>query len=300
MKGLTKQGIENFSKLTSSERYSVPRFQRDYSWKEANWFDLWEDVKSILKGEYDERYMGYLVLLQKEKINEIIDGQQRLITISLMMLAFIENIKKVNDEKTLALCQLLKNRYIAEGGIEDDEHIIRLRLNEKNNDLYLSLANGTEMTRQRLNVSEKSMKKCLDWFVVKISELKLASSKDLAKAATAVADSLFFTTLHVLNDENAYIVFETLNARGVKLSSSDLLKNYLFQKVSPKGEEALTDAENKWRNIGTIIASEDLVDFIRYYWNSRNILTRKMDLYREITKNNKSAESVIELLDNLL
>jgi uncharacterized protein with ParB-like and HNH nuclease domain len=216
MKGISSPTIQNFTKLVSSERYEVPRFQRDYSWKEANWFELWQDVKSILQAENSERFMGYLVLMQKGKSNEIIDGQQRLITISLLMLAFIHNIQKNEKSDTDAsrLVQLLKTKFVAELGVSKDTYTNRLVLNENNNDLYKSFISGSPMSRQKLNGSEKSMKSCLKWFTDKIPDLKLGKSEDLANAAINIADSLFFTTLNVSDDLNAYVVFETLNARG--------------------------------------------------------------------------------------
>lgn len=302
MKGITKPGIENFTKLISAEHYAVPRFQRDYSWKEAHWFELWQDIKSILKGDYEERYMGYLVFLQKGKINEIIDGQQRLTTISILILAFIENINRLRNQDADAdrRIQLLKSRYIADEGIKKGDYKIKLHLNENNNDLYVSFINNNPLSRRKLNSSENLMKKCLTWFTDKVPELKLNGSEELANAVENIADSLYFTTLQVTDDINAYIVFETLNARGLKLSSTDLLKNYLFQKVSTRGEVLLNDVEGKWRRIVNIIGSEDLVDFIRYYWNSRNKIVRKVDLYRAITLFHDTADSVIKLVDDLL
>lgn len=301
MKGITKPGIENYSKLMSSENYVVPRFQRDYSWKEANWFELWQDVNSILDGSVEERYMGYLVLLQKGRSNEIIDGQQRLITISLMILAFIKNIKNISDDdEAKRKIQLLKTRYIAEEGIQKGVFTHKLRLNENNHDLYISFVSDIPLSRTKRNPSENLMFKCLNWFTNKIPDLGYDNIEKMANAVQAISDSLFFTTLYVSDDLNAYVVFETLNARGVKLSSSDLLKNYLFQKINPLGEDILNEVEGKWRKIVTVIGSEDLVDFIRYYWNSRNKIVRKVDLYRDIKNDNNTPEKVVTLLNDLL
>lgn len=302
MNGITKSAIENFNKLISSEIYSVPRFQRDYSWKEPNWFDLWEDVKKILNRDYDEQYMGNLVLLQKEGSNQIIDGQQRLISISLMFLAFIKTIKSsnLNDHEAIRIVHLLKSKYIAEESITQGDFTNRLVLNENNNDLYNSFISERPLTRSKLNPSEKLLKKGLDWFTNKIKELDAKTPKELGECVNVIASSLYFTILHVADDLTAYIVFETLNARGVKLSSTDLFKNYLFQKISPSGEQPLRDIENKWRRIVNLVGSDEVVDFMRYYWNSRHKITRKVDLYREITIAYNTSKKVIELVDDLV
>ena len=74
--------------LGNGERYEVPAFQRDYSWEQEQWEDLWLDTLPLTTDETTDHYLGYLVL---HKINDrtyrIIDGQQRLITISLLILA---------------------------------------------------------------------------------------------------------------------------------------------------------------------------------------------------------------------
>ncbi|MDH5597874.1 MAG: DUF262 domain-containing protein, partial [Cyclobacteriaceae bacterium] len=80
--------------------YSVPRFQRDYSWTATEWDDLWQDIEGLFEeGGEDEHYMGYLVLQSKDSKNfDVIDGQQRLTTLSILVLAFLGNFKKLIDD----------------------------------------------------------------------------------------------------------------------------------------------------------------------------------------------------------
>ena len=92
----------NFSTVNSTFRqligngvnYRVPLFQRDYSWENEEWDDLWEDLVSLLGTEIEpSHYMGYLVLKSKDSRNfEIIDGQQRITTLSLLMLAAVAHL----------------------------------------------------------------------------------------------------------------------------------------------------------------------------------------------------------------
>ena len=104
------------------------------------------------------------------------------------------------------------------------------------------------------------------------------------------------------NDEmNAFRVFETLNARGVQLSSADLLKNYLFSLVdddhSPK---RLNDLEAKWNKLSSNVKTEKLPDFIRYYWNIRNKSIRSTELFKAIRKKITNASEVFELVNQML
>ncbi|MGC8732512.1 MAG: DUF262 domain-containing protein, partial [Halothiobacillaceae bacterium] len=80
--------------------YRIPRFQRDYSWGEEEWEDLWADIQGTLAPDGEPaHYMGYLVLQTADNRSfEVIDGQQRLTTISLIILAAMRLLKKIADE----------------------------------------------------------------------------------------------------------------------------------------------------------------------------------------------------------
>ena len=84
----------------NGKKYLVPKFQRDYSWENEHWRDLWEDIELINSEEEEHHYMGYLVLEETgERLYKVIDGQQRLTTFSLLILAAIKRLKKINEEK---------------------------------------------------------------------------------------------------------------------------------------------------------------------------------------------------------
>ena len=108
-----------------------------------------------------------------------------------------------------------------------------------------------EFPKRGLNSSEKLMKSCFDWYYQKI--LNFNDGSEIAKFVDTIADKLFFTVITVNDELNAYKVFETLNARGVQLSSADLLKNYLFSVVDPntnnKKDQELNELETLWTNI---------------------------------------------------
>ena len=79
--------------------YRIPRFQRDYSWSDEEWEDLWADiVETTRDGGEPAHYMGYLVLQSKdERTFEVIDGQQRLTTLSIIVLAVLRNLQRLID-----------------------------------------------------------------------------------------------------------------------------------------------------------------------------------------------------------
>ena len=97
-------------------KYQVPRFQRDYAWDREQWEDLWSDIETVKDEQY--HYMGYIVLQRKSQHDfEVIDGQQRLITLSLVVLAAMKNIQLLIDkgdeaEENKERLGVLKDRYI--------------------------------------------------------------------------------------------------------------------------------------------------------------------------------------------
>lgn len=81
--------------------YEIPKFQRDYSWSVEQWDDLWQDIQGLLSGHDDGHYMGYLVLqTTNNKLHQVIDGQQRLTTLSIVILAVLKCLQDLVDSGT--------------------------------------------------------------------------------------------------------------------------------------------------------------------------------------------------------
>lgn len=112
-------------------------------------------------------------------------------------------------------------------------------------------------------------------------------------------DKLLIIIVTVSDDVNAFTVFETLNDRGLILSQTDLIKNYLFNKAGDRIEEA----KDKWtRFTGAIeagIGEEEILSYIRYYWSSKYGLTREKELYKKIKEKIKNKNQSITFLNNL-
>ncbi|MDB9397634.1 DUF262 domain-containing protein [Microcystis aeruginosa] len=112
----------NFSDLIGNGKiYRVPPFQRDYSWKEENWEDLWQDIQTLYENPDSSHYMGAIVLQGSQRSDTdftIIDGQQRLVTISILAIAIIEKIQTLIDrgeeaEANRERQRLLKSGYLS-------------------------------------------------------------------------------------------------------------------------------------------------------------------------------------------
>lgn len=290
--------------------YRIPRFQRDYSWSEEEWEDLWADIQSVFSADGEPaHYMGYLVLQTADnRIYEVIDGQQRLTTISLIVLASMRLLKKLaeegkNTDNNRARLEQLRATYI--GYLDPVTLITRNKLSlNRNNDSYYRdylVALAEHLPQRGFPPSTHAMRKGFEWFERRLrDQVKNASDAGmaLAKFVETMSDKLFFTVITVADQLNAYKVFETLNARGVRLSATDLLKNYLFS-VLARGDEAaheMDELERRWDVMVGRLGSESFPDFLRMHWNSRRSFARQTELFKVIRNRIQSREQVFTLL----
>jgi uncharacterized protein with ParB-like and HNH nuclease domain len=308
MKGIQGTSNKTYRQLMSNGlRYEVPKFQRDYTWEEEQWDDLWQDIKALLSNDDSEHYMGYLVLqTTNNKDFQIIDGQQRMTTMSLLILATLKCLKDLADagidsERNLKRKESLLNSYI---GYIDPVTLIsnnKLKLNRNSDDYYKQyLVLLKELPLRNTNASEKHMRECFNWYYDRIKR-EFNTGERLAAFIDNIVDKLFFTVIEVTDQLNAFKVFETLNARGVQLSSSDLLKNYLFSVVDetkPHISE-IEELENIWSKIVGKLGEQKFEDYLRYYWNSTNKSVTKKNLFKTIKNSIKTKEQVFELIRNL-
>ena len=309
MKGINNTTTSNFEQLIGSRtKYIIPKFQRDYSWDTQQWDDLWMDIDVILKDGSDH-YMGYLVLQNNsdEKKNYVIDGQQRFTTITLIILAAIKSIKNLSsrgidvDNNNTRINQLT-TFYIGFQNPISLEYDNILHLNRNNNSYYKEyiVKLGELRTRGTLS-TEKLMKRCFEFYEDKLKN-KYQSGEEYAKFIDTLVNSLYFTVITVSDEMNAFKVFETLNARGVQLSSSDLLKNYLFSLIDQNSSHSgiISDLEDKWVKLTANVKEQALPEFIRYYWNSKNKTIRKNELFKEIRKNITKDTQVFSIINEMI
>ena len=310
-----------FRKLTGNGlSYRIPRFQRDYSWGEDEWEDLWTDIIASLEGSPDaSHYMGYLVLQSADdKVFDVIDGQQRLTTLSLIVLAALKHLQRLVDkgeapENNTRRLEQIRQTYV---GYLDPVTLVarpKLTLNRNNNGYYQNYLVPLGHLRQRgFRASEHLLRKAFEWFDRKIGDYLKAQPRSLAtetipgdtagariaQLVEDLSDRLFFTVITVSDELNAYTVFETLNARGVRLSATDLLKNYLFSLLDhgADSQHELATLEERWEQMVGHLQSEKFPDFLRMHWNSRHRFARQTELFKHIRAQVRDRAGVFALI----
>ncbi|MCU0347010.1 MAG: DUF262 domain-containing HNH endonuclease family protein [Saprospiraceae bacterium] len=288
--------------------YKVPPFQRDYSWGEDQWDDLWTDVVDIYQAG-GQHYMGAVVLQNKgNKLFLIIDGQQRFTTLSLLLLATIEKIKSLVKEgeptdENKERVELLMSKFIGQKDPASLRYGSKLYLNENNDQFFQNrlVQFKPPILASKLNDSERLLWKAYQFFKERLDELfgDTPSGETLAKFLDqSIADRIMFIQIVVENELNAYTVFETLNARGVELTSTDLLKNYLFSLVA-RIESHIELVKAQWKKITDTVGMQDFPTFLRHFLNSRQELIPRDNLFKVVRQQVSSEEQVFALLDEL-
>jgi uncharacterized protein with ParB-like and HNH nuclease domain len=290
--------------------YRVPIFQRDYAWKEENWEDLWTDILNLYQDPDSSHYMGAIVLQSSsnsEKEFTVIDGQQRLATLSILVIAIIEKInrlveqgeqKDANQERQ----GILRRTYLGDRDPRSLRYSSKLILNENNNDFYQSNLINLRQPRNLRSLPESNQ---LLWQAFKYFSSHLEKLPEVVQSGEKLTDFLtdtvaqrpLFIQINVEDELNAYTVFETLNARGVELSSTDLLKNYLFSLF--QGPDDLLEAQRQWRRIISTVPMEKFPEFLRYYLSLQHSRARRERLFKIVRESVKDGRQAFTLLDQL-
>ena len=263
--------------------YRVPTNQRDYAWTQEEVDILWQDVTDALAEDRDEYFLGAIVLsLDPEDASEyaIVDGQQRLATLSMIFAA----IRIAWGTKEQA--QEVFDTYLGTKDRKTRETTPKLTLNATNAPIFQQVVlDQKELSATQFKTEPKSnqllvkafarLKGLLDEWVKKQSSIDDA----LVALEHFIDRSANIIVIEVGDESDAFIIFETLNDRGLELAVADLVKNYLFSLAGKRNIEAF---KKLWTETTQIVGGENLTAFLRHYWISEYKLLRERDLYRNL------------------
>ena len=261
--------------------YIMPHFQRQYSWDKDNWETLLNDAWAIYE-EYQEddkepeHFLGALVVINDENRNlvipayKLVDGQQRLTTISLLLCAFRDLIQE-SDSKTFKKIQ----KMLVNSDEDGDLHFKVLPTNKYGDrEAYTKIIKGE---RETPATTESNIPKAYEFFRKELGR-KLDSKEIMAEHFFIVLSNCFQVVVIDLNkDESPYKIFESLNAKGKPLEQADLVRNYIAMKLpTAQQEKVFTD---QWEKIETLLQEKrtvgksglgELTAFMRHYLAMRS------------------------------
>ena len=293
--------------LTGLEtKYTVPDYQRDYSWSVNEVETLWTDIV-ISHKQQSEYFMGTIVLKKHEKdsdIFDIVDGQQRLATFSMLFQVFaslgdsfssnhkvLEQVER--NPTSLELAKKLSKVARARLREPSEPDNYYLRLNIKDNELFEYIVRDESVTSfsiedalNKINKSDKRLLKTKKTFTQKIIEEYTGKDalQEIYSTLVHIVKRLKFITIEVETDYDAFLLFESLNSKGMDLSVADLLKNKILMKAN--GDEHTSEVLlNNWEAMISSVESSRLspVDFLRVYWEAiQGANITKKELYKNI------------------
>lgn len=317
-----------FGELFSNGRiYHVPPFQRDYAWQLDNWEDLWQDIISVYK-QKTTHFLGTVVTqrvtksLKESRVEvleafppivrikgdyNVIDGQQRFATLSVLVVAVIEQInqlveKGVEPEANRERQAILRRTYLGDKDPRSLRYSSKLVLNINNNGFYQDRLINLRPPRNLYThtYSEQLLWNAYEYFVKALGEYPTLSNSGVALAdflTDTVAQRLLFIQISVEDQTNAYVVFETLNSRGIALGATDLLKNYLFSLL--RSQSDFEAVQRQWTMLTNTVGMENFPEFLTYFLGMTQTRIRQSQLFKIIRQTVKSSTDAFDLLDRL-
>jgi uncharacterized protein with ParB-like and HNH nuclease domain len=221
-------------------------------------------------------------------------------------LAVVDTLLKLSGtdkekENNVKRAENIRSTYIGNMDMLTLTSVNKLVLNRNNDHFYRTyLSPLQEMPKRGLKASERLLKSAFETFKTYLGE-KYKTAEELVIFVDNLVNNLFFTVITVTDELNAFKVFETLNARGVQLSSSDLLKNYIFSVANTNDlhQTKLDELENMWAEIADILKESQISEYLRFYWNSTHKTIRKNQLYKTIRNEIKTPEEAFALLRDM-
>lgn len=288
--------------------YKIPNYQREYSWEETELEDLWMDLSQIINGETESHFFGQIVIHvdKKEKAKLIIDGQQRTSTAVIFLAAMRELFTEMYNagwDDAQFDAQDITTKFIGRYTQTRDERKLILGENDKS---YFSnriqSVSSEQLGLQKATKSQKRINFAYNYFYKKLEEE--INSSDFHEDKYGLLKTFFSTftekcsVMFVETDDfnEAFIIFETLNARGKDLETADLLKNHLFKIANKK----VGEVKKNWKQMLEFIGTVDTTKYIRHFWNSQNVFIREKDLYKEIRKKITTQFEAIIFIDDLV
>ncbi len=293
--------------ILRQHRLRVPPNQREYSWSsDREVITLFQDLAKAIADNEPEYFLGTIVTISGPSgVREVIDGQQRLATITILLCCIRRYLK--GRDKILA---------------DDVEHFLYytdrdqravlniLRMNNVDNDFFSKMILDDSIQSPPITTRRSHRLICDAFGVANDHVTSIVAGFDqkdhgdiLNKWVNFIEHDADVILLDVSSGANAYKMFETLNDRGLKTTQADLVKNYLFGRA---GDERLIEAQEHWMLMRGALESiqeeekEDItVDFLRYALIAMHGSLRKDKVYEVVQNMVKGPQASITFLNNV-
>lgn len=278
IKSATQYPVHSLLDHETNIVYQVPPYQREYSWQRAQWEYLFDD---LIEAD-GSHFLGTIITLNKtvdaadENVLELIDGQQRITTLTLLMAAvysvLYERMDELDDDQKTDVTLLRRQLVHKSSG----EPRVRPQRQGQNLDDYLAVLTKAGLpldTQPTSYMPLRRIDRCFNHFRDEIFELAKIEEQTETEAAVRVLNAAKQATIvkiEVANHADAFVLFESLNNRGMPLTPVDLIKNHLLAQAERQNIMPVEAAFKRWNemltNLGDSYANQDR--FLRHYYNA--------------------------------
>lgn len=285
--------------FNQNEELQIPSYQRRYSWKEEHFEDLWNDLKRI--DEEGSHFFGTLVFMSKrphiaQGLNpiDIVDGQQRITTVSILLCAIRDHLRNGYDKEKVSkrVDNIEENLWIFDR--DGEKQGMRLSLGNLDRKSYEHLINGhiDEIENERIESA-------YTYFTEKLDN-ELSSLDQVKDLHDSILDQLIYVSITAKGHSDAYELFESMNNRGLSLSPIDLMKNYLLMNAARRDNSDENRIESLWGDIITNIDSISNINnpgitFFRQYF----MASGPFGISEKITTSKLYEPTFVDTIDNI-
>ena len=260
--------------------FIIPVYQRPYSWKKDHCIQLMKDLKDVCDNGYSSHFFGSIVYVSQNngacEEHTIIDGQQRITTVSLLLLA-IRNYIKSNDGVVSGLNPDKISSYLTDE-YADDEKKLKLKLVQGDDDAY------NKLIQRKAPIADNCITANYEYFYTEIEKMSSDEIEALYNAITKL--DIVCISLETDRGDDPQLIFESMNSTGQELEPSDKIRNYVLMGMSAKDQDKFY--KGYWEPLEDAVDRKDITKFFRYYLDvklRRNVAEKKLytdfKLYRE-------------------
>lgn len=269
----------------------VPDWQRNYSWTTVEVDTFWQDLLRF-NDQYpgdnidgQEYFLGAVVIVDTSNSHLLLDGQQRVATAAILISVIRDFLGRYKADAATRV----STRYLTDYDDALEDFTYKITLNRYDRDFFkrfiLEARGQSWQPPEIVYESHSLIQKAHDFFTRKFEDQYLATNNQQEAHQWALR-ILKVITSHVsvvavisTDEDNASSVFETLNDRGIGLSTTDLLRNLILRRAQPASADEIMDL---WGEVLEIESDAKIQDFFRHFWISREGDVKARSLYREV------------------
>lgn len=277
--------------IGKNKQFVVPLFQRPYSWEKKHWQTLWNDLLDLYQGETPKsHFLGAVVTAQIQTVPEgvskhvLIDGQQRLTTIFILLCA----IRDAAKSESSILADKIHHSFLINPD-ETHEEIFKLLPTQSDRDEFFCII------KQEKPIDKNALlSRAYDFFSTQLH----LSKAQLEKLTTILINHVYVVSIALDSDDNPYLIFESLNAKGRPLTQGDLVRNYFLMRIHIEKQEIVF--KSLWLPMEERLGDK-LTLFLRHFLLCDYAAVREDEVYFMLKKicDKQSEENIIEYLTKI-